>query len=328
MKYPEKSNWISWKRLDENKYILLNHLLEEVYELTADDISFIEKMDGKTNPYKVLKNEYGMTGDTAREYIEFLQDNMILRVGNSLDRYGLHGMLTLIKVYHSERLKPFAQIYLTALLVALVPMCVLGGRSLANLDMYDFYDENVWGIWAGIILGTILGIIFHELSHAMSSITFNGKVMEFGIGFHGFPSAYTLMDTKMISSRLVMIVTDLAGVISNIILCCLSLWLCNKVSGFGLLFEFMAVVNAELSIVNLLFVEGLDGMGAISQILGKEDILEYFKKLLKVNGSGQRKTGDFSEIGKVFLTNAYIFKVSKIIYPVLILFNICLVLRW
>ena len=86
----------------------------------------------------------------------------------------------------------------------------------------------------------------------------------------------------------------------------------------------IAAINLELALVNLLFIEGIDGCHAISKLLGPSDIYKncsVFMKKLKFKAS---KTA-LSESDKTVANMFRVFRLGKLIYPILILFNLCVV---
>ena len=180
--------------------------------------------------------------------------------------------------------------------------------------------------WLGILIGVVVGVLFHELNHAIACCAFDGPVMEFGLTFRGFPAAYTMMDESRLS-RCGQLITYLAGVQANFMIAAISIYLYYHIGAFPSIFVAVALVNLELALVNLLFMEGLDGSNAISILLGVSDIYEKCRENLLKSGM-KTESGSVSESEKTMVCMYRIFSLSKLIYPLLILFNLCVAGGW
>lgn len=332
MKYPIKSNWISYKKdYNTGMYIVRNHLGDEddEYKMTREEIMFLNLLNGKRNPIAILVKKFGMTPDNAKIYINSLYSNGIIRKSNFISLGNLSFMLTVIKIKNSYKYRNIARFLFGLFWLSFIPIIHIG---IINMKMLLIYEElpdvndSIPYTLLGILFGLILGGALHELAHAVSCICFHGKVMEFGIAFQNFPAIYTLMDDKLISSRMGLIITELSGVLSNFWLSILSYCVCMHVTQYATFFFMISIINLELGMINLLFIEGLDGSNAIGQILGKPDIFKKCNRLLRKNK--RRKNKRKTERQKAEIITAYIFKTTKILYPVLILFNLSMFLGW
>lgn len=327
-KYPMKSNWISYKKNRNGDYIVHNHVLDEDIEVTFDEIELLERLDGKLNPYEILQREFGMTRNEAANYVDMLICEGILRQGNSV--FGMLSMRTVIKIYNSSKYREIAIVLLGLIMISFVPILVAGIKSAYRIyvifDLPNYHRGDYGSSWVGIAIGLLVGLIFHEINHAIACCAFGGPVMEFGIAFRGFPAAYTLLDYKKVS-RWGQIVTDLAGVVANLIIAAISMIILYNFGLYMTVFTLIAAVNLELALVNLLFIEGIDGCNAISKILGLNDIYEKCNVFIKKLKSKARIT-ELSESDKTVSNVFRVFSVSKILYPVLIIFNLCVVWGW
>lgn len=326
-KYPMKSNWISYARNKEGNYIVHNHVLDDDIEMTGDEIELLERLDGKENPNEILRQEFGMTRIEAENYVENLTCEGVLRQGNSV--FGMLSMRTIIKIYDSSKFREIAIVLLGLIMIAFIPIMYAGYRSaysiLVDYDLLN-YSSKDGPIWLGIVVGIIVGLILHEINHAIACCAFGGPVMEFGITFRGFPAAYTLLDYKKVS-RWGQIITDLIGVVANLMVSAISVVIIYNFGTYINIFTMIAAVNLELALVNLLFIDGVDGCHAISKMLGPSDIYEncgVFMKNLKFKAS---KTA-LSESDKTVASMFRVFKLGKLIYPILILFNLCIAWGW
>lgn len=326
-KYPMKSNWISYVRNKEGNYTVHNHVLDDDIEMTRDEIELLEMLDGKKNPCEILRQEFGMTRRDAENYVDDLTCHGVLRQGNSV--FGMLSMRTLIKIYDSSKYQEVAIILLGLIMVSFIPVMCIGCRSAYRVFVeYNLlnYSRKDGPVWLGIVIGIIVGLILHEINHAIACCAFGGPVMEFGISFNGIPAAYTLLDYKKVS-RWGQVITDLVGVVANLMVSAISVIIIYNLGVYINVFTMIAAVNLELALVNLLFIEGIDGCNAISKLLGPSDIYEncsVFMKKLKFKAS---KTA-VSESDKTVANMFRIFRLGKLIYPILILFNLCVVWGW
>lgn len=329
MKYPVKSNWIYYKRNRRTgKYKLTNCLFGESYEVEQSDIEFLESLNGKVDPRKILINEYGMTRQEADHYVDVLVENGIVRTSNKIKTGRFSSLITLIKIKNCDKYRTAAIVLLLLFLLAFIPLMCIGfisGRKMLNMPLQA--EENiVFHVCLGVFIGLIVGIILHEAAHAVSAIAFGGKVMEFGIAFGGLPSLYTLIDDTTIKSRTGRIITNLAGIMTNFMITAGCLIISVAVGRFTFLLFMAAVLNLGLGLMNLLCIDGFDGIITLAEILGKDDARKQYQEIIKRRW--KRKTRDKSEKKKAELAVAYIFSTTRICYPILILCTVCIIMGW
>ncbi len=326
-KFPEKSNWISYKRNEDGTYRVHNHLIDEDIDMTQDEMNLLDKLNGKVNPYDILQREFSLTRREAFNYVDTLLSYGVLRQGNRV--FGMFSMRTIVKIHNSEKYRELSIVMLGLLLISFVPILMASIQSaykVFRLGEVNNYSRADGPYWLGVLIGVVGGLIFHELNHAIACCAFGGPVMEFGLAFRGFPAAYTMIDEKRLS-RCGQIITDLAGVQANFVIAALSICCYQHVGSFPSIFMPMAAVNLELALVNLLFIEGLDGCNAMTKLLGVSDVYEKCKNYLHIFTTKVKK-GTISESEKTIAGMYRIFSFSKLIYPILILFNLCVVWGW
>lgn len=323
-----KSNWISYKKYINGKYMVHNHLLDNDTEMTIDEIELIESLDGKINPNKILRQEFGMTRSEAANYVDMLIFEGILRQGNRV--LGMLSMRTMIKLYNSSKYRKIAIVLFGLIMISFVPILVAGVNSAYKIfilyDFMNFKGDTYGPSWAGIVIGLIGGVVFHELNHAIACCAFGGLVMEFGIVFRGFPAAYTLIDCKNVS-RWGQIIIDLFGVMANLMISAISMIMLYNHGAYMNVFTLISAVNLAFALANILFIEGIDGCNAITKIIGFSDVYEkcntHIKKL-----KPKESNSTLSETDKTVANMIKVFGVSKLIYPILILFNLCVIFGW
>lgn len=326
-KFPEKSNWISYKYNEDGTYIAHNHLIDEDIAMSQDEMDLLDRLNGKVNPYDILQREFGLTHREALNYVDALMSYGVLRQGNRV--FGMFSMRTIVKIYNSQRYRELSIVLLGLFMISFIPSLLIGIKStykvlfLCEVIHYSPVDGPYW---LGFLIGVVVGLFFHELNHAIACCAFGGPVMELGVTFRGFPAAYTMIDESRLS-RCGQIITYLAGVQANFMIAAISMCLYYHFGAFPSIFVAVASVNLELALVNLLFIEGLDGCNAISKLLGVSDIYEKCKKYLRKYGM-KAESGSVSESEKTVACMYRIFSFSKLIYPLLILFNLCVVWGW
>ena len=131
-----------------------------------------------------------------------------------------------------------------------------------------YYDYNGLAYLVGSILGIILGGVCHEISHAISCVYRGGRFHEAGIClmYFVFPGMYVM--TEVPRKRMYAFEMLVAGVEGNLFLCGVLLILSAHCRQGGPVLEAMALTNCTMGILNLLPMTGVDGMSALSCILG------------------------------------------------------------
>ena len=122
---------------------------------------------------------------------------------------------------------------------------------------------------AGFLMGAVLGITLHELSHAASAVHYGAMLYEMGFGLLLFmPAGYVMYDSQMVKSRRGQIHVLLAGVRMNFLLAGLSMILLEVIPDAGIFFYFFGRVNLMLGLLNLSICGPLDGRKVLMRLLG------------------------------------------------------------
>ena len=327
MRYPIKCNYISYEKYgDSDYYKVKNYLSERTDIVPRSTIRFIERMDGKTNPIPILRKTMSFT--QAYSYLLDLDHQELIRLSKTLYcRFG-HFVRTIIIFRDSSKYKVLAKIMNLLLLLSLIPAIILG---ILNADVViegflcgDIIVEEPWS-YLGLVAGLLFGGIMHEFAHATAGICYGGRVMEIGVMFEGFPGAYTMMDDGPVRKRMQRIQISLAGIEINIVLACLSIIICRyHPNWFSFFFEFF-IVNLELALSNLLFVEGLDGTAELGAILGDEDLMRNAWNIPFDKGR-ENKLKRYGVNGRARIMAAYMLGTTKVFMPILMGFNIAVLL--
>ena len=277
-KNPFLSNWITIKKVKNRDYFKIhNHLTGITYKMGPKITHFLRQLDGKKDPYLLLKDEMDLTRRESSELLEALKEEGLIRYNRKVP--GLVLGWTLIRIYHSERYEKIAKVLVILFALSFIPAVLMGIIGLKELVVQHFFSylflESVPGQVIGFVLGIILGFIVHESGHAVAGIAFKIKVMEFGVMFRFGLAAYTLMDLDTGKSRFGKAVSLLAGTLVNLEFAALCIWICSRFHHFQSVFYMMGFMNFLMFLVNLMLMRGLDGMGTLGVLLGREVITAH-----------------------------------------------------
>ena len=327
MKYPIKCNYISYEKCaDSNCYKVKNYTNDQTKLVPGSTIRFIERMDGKTDPMPILRKS--MSAEQAYSYLLELDHQELIRLSKTI--YCRLGRLvrTIIIFRDSSKYKILAKMLNCLLLLSLIPAIILG---ILNADAVirgflcgKMTIEEPW-CYLGLAAGLLFGGMLHEFAHAAACIRYGGRVMEIGVMFEGYPGAYTMMDNEPVRKRIQRIQIFLAGIEINIVLACLSIMICRyKPEWFSFFFEFF-IINLNLALSNLLFVEGLDGTAVLGAILGDEDLLKNAWNV-PFDIKRENKLKRYGVNGRARIMAAYMLGTTKLFMPILMGFNIAICL--
>lgn len=186
----------------------------------------------------------------------------------------------------------------------------------------NIYDMNTEYMIIGSLVGTIIGIPLHEMGHAVATVGCGGKLYEIDIMISNFiPGAYVLSDVENVKSKFFRMQTHAAGVEVNFSLVGISLFLSafnNELCG---LFLGIAFNNLLLALLNLTFVNGLDGSHLLCEIFGNDEIIEESRKII-FNRKARKKAMEQGINGEAFVCVCYIVGVFQLVLPLVYLWNI------
>lgn len=272
------ANWCILKKRDD-RIFARNCLFDEETEITLRQAQYLLRLDGNRNPLYIK-------GFTRRECIDFFQSldelYLIRKSGRRL-AIDSSNMFTLYIPSKKKTNSIIPKLLNLLLMFSWLPVFVSGLVKFIDVIVeIDFY-EGSWFI--GYLVGLVLGIILHELGHAIASLSYGGIWLEAGVMLTGIlPGAYVLTDDNRIRKRLKRVQSDMAGIEMNIllvgvclhILCQLSWYPYGLYKWTGALLE-IAILNVYLAALNLLFKKGLDGERCMSLLLGKGSMVENAK---------------------------------------------------
>lgn len=312
-KYPMMANWLIVERTINGMYYVSNVLTDEIYEFDSDTYHFLCNLNGKRNPHKVAR-KFGVDADELMDYFDM---NLLVRTGRRLLVSGGMRLHTLFIPAKNKTKSIVPQLYNWGLCVGWLPMLLYGFYRL----LFTSYTLNTEYILLGYIFSIVIGLLMHELSHAMACLCYGGRFFEAGIMWQKFyPGAYVLIDKSGIRSRLKKVQIDAAGAEMNLMLTGLFLILCTVVEVLSGFFLYAAIINGILAVFNLAFIDGLDGSSVVGELLGLQDGVEGAKRLLKKEFHGNIRVT--SENRKILILTCVIILVYQILLPIVLINNV------
>lgn len=310
-KYPKTVNWIVWKKNPDGSYHVKNCLTEETYVLGKLAFQFLRKLDGKQNPFTAIPE---LTFEDVTKMLDTLADEGFLRYGRFLSKSFLSIRYTVWFAKHSRAHTCVPAVLDTARMVLCMPVFIAGILIYLN-HMPTLTDEP---IWPGILLGTLLGMIFHELSHLLSCLHWGGRVFELGVSLQcGLPGMYVLMDDSTIHSNLKKALTSSAGIEANLMLAGIFAILSTIFTNISLCLSIMAMANLWLALLNLLPADSLDGMGILRELIGSKYAVDMAKRIVKSKRQRHKLCRKGFQ-GYIQLIACYILILLQITMPILI----------
>lgn len=314
MKYPKTIDTLLYKRIDKSTYHVKNGITDVVYELGINIVSFMNKLDGKTDPFMI---NTCLSDFEIEEILDFLWDNELI-TKKKLKKIGfLSYGIPLFRVKTTQKMRIASRLLNFLLMILFVPVFITGLYVVK--DIYSLIDQNDFSYLSGLYVGIALGAILHECGHAIAGLGYNAHLFTCGIMIGITPGAYVEIDDEHIKSSLKKAQISGAGIEMNLLLCGISMiCMCLFNSALSLLGG-IAFSNLLLASVNLLPIIGVDGSQIINKLIGEDlilysDILITDKSFLSHSFSNVR---GLAEIYSCVLT-----LLSQISYPILIIANI------
>lgn len=316
MKYPQLNSWLLYKKLDENNYEVKDCRTGSYYKFDINEISFFNQLDGKTDPYSI---DTSMCELEVRHLLRFLKQKEIIRCSR-IQKSFLSLNISLFRIKCSKRGRKIAFILNFLLMISFLPVFVFGVSVLfsnaAHLNLDGF------GIITGSIFGMIIGLILHEIGHALAAAGYNARLFEVGIIIGLVSGAYVALDYNKVKRRFRRVQILSAGIEMNLLLTGVSCILSILIYSLSSFFFAVALANFILAVINMLCISGSDGCSVMEELIGSESILFNaidfaFDKKLRNNLIRQ---GDITSWVKI--ASSFIGAVCQLAYPLLIIANI------
>ena len=300
MKYPIFSNWITYKKVPRTgQYHIKNHITEEELMVSAEDMRFAKQLDGKTDPYALWP--YMKKKEIDRR-VEELDDSGLIRMDRGVLRLGaVSRIITIARLKDRKKNKAVYQTSNIFVMLFFLPVFIAGLYAVAVLFdngyaaptdswIYDLYRHHTMPfLITALILGSIAGGIFHEFGHANACRAYGGKVLEYGVALDMFPGLYTLMVYSEKTTRMQKVQILLAGIETNLLIAGLALLFVILAPAYFQVWFVIGFVNAMMAMINMLAIEGLDGVKTMLLLVGMEESdYELIRSVLKSRRSRER----------------------------------------
>lgn len=314
MKYPKIIDTLLYKRIDKSTYHVKNGITGVVYEIGTDIVRFMNKLDGKTDPFMI---NTCLSDFEIEEVLDFLWANELV-TKKKLRKIGfLTYGIPLFKVKTTQKMRIVSKILNFLLMISFVPIFIVG--LYAVKDIYNMVDQNSLSYLIGLYVGIGLGILLHECAHASAGLGYNAHLFTYGFMIGRTPGAFVELDDEHIKSSLKKAQISAAGIEMNLLLCGISMiCMCLFNSALSLLGG-IAFSNLLLASVNLLPIIGVDGSQIVNNLIGDDLIL--YSDILITDKSFLRHS--FSNVmGLAEIYSCALTVLSQISYPILIIANI------
>lgn len=313
-RYPKINNWLVFSRTENGKYEVLDPINGELYTFEGQIARFARRLDGSTDPYSI--SDY-LTDQEVTSFLRELDKHSLLRRSRVMNTSSGEMYCTLWTPKEGKRVS-LAPILNQLLLLLFFPVFAAGTyfffrtRPLLSGEM----------TFLNAVIGVVVGMMLHELAHMNASISYGGRVFEMGIFLKvPFPGAYVLMDTSPVRGELKRAQINAAGIEANLLLAGIMFFLATILSWNSKSFFYIAFLNTELAVVNLLLIDGLDGAGIISALLGIEEVAKDAKSFLKNMLRGEElRPAKRSDL--LYSTMCFTTALVQPVYAVLFILNI------
>lgn len=272
MKYPQKSPYLIYKGMSEGRHKIEDFLYDEIWLLDPMEMAILRSLDGRHNPDH-LPPECGR--DYVHKTLEEFRDNHLLAPEKKIEFHGIGSCtIPLVYCYPGKCIRFFARVCNNLLMTLFIPVFLLGGY-FSKTAISDVYIQSKGELIAAILIGSFVGIAMHELAHAFAALAYGGNVFEIGAGVSCFlPMGYVLMNYDNVKNRMKRIQIHFAGIEMNLFLSGIFMLLKHH-------FIYMILVNLIMAVINILPLDGQDGLNILSALFNKDNLLKDAKCLIR-----------------------------------------------
>lgn len=315
MKYPKIIDTLLYKRIDKSTYHVKNGITDVVYEIGTDIVRFMNKLDGKTDPFMI---NTCLSASDIEDIMDFLWDNELI-TKKKLKKIGfLSYGIPVFKVKTTQKMRIASRLLNFLLMIFFVPVFITG--LYAVKDIYKLIDQNDFYL-IGLCVGSALGVTLHECGHAIAGLGYNAHLFTCGIMIGRTPGAFVELDDEHLKSSLKKAQISAAGIEMNLLLCGLSMICMRLVNSALSLSGGIASVNLLLAAVNLLPIIGVDGSQIVNNLIGN-DLILYSDLLITDKSFLNHSFSNVSVRGLAEICSCVLTLLSQISYPMLIIANI------
>ena len=205
-------------------------------------------------------------------------------------------------------------------MVFFIPIFIWG-VVLSHTELFHVFIYSKSELYITLLIGTVAGIVLHELSHAIAGLAYDANVFEMGIGSQFFiPIGYALVDDHHVSQKTKRIQICAAGIEMNLSLYGVFMILAAMDVFNPSVMRWSGIINLTLAALNLLPFDGVDGIQILSIICSKEDLLDYAKNLVKNGREKPRKPYSIGDV--VSAVASYALIGFQLLLPVLAVYNV------
>lgn len=320
MKYPMCCDWLIFHRKTENTCVVENYLDDSLVVLSASAVSFLRKLNGRRNPYRIDKN---MKREDVDRLLDYFRSHDLTRESGFVSKDLFFTMFSVFFFKGRKAARITARRLNTALMVCFLPILAAG------IAVYAVRGDTDWNLATlGSYIGLAVGMVLHEAGHAAAALGYGARVFEAGLTFRFLLfGAYVMLDDRPVKGQLRRFQIYAAGVEMNLLIAGVSLLtasLTKWVSGF---FMGVAIQNLLLAALNVLFIFGLDGDKMISILLGQKDFIGSAIETM-LHGDKRKKLWNKGPGGKAATIASACVLLLQASLPLVLLINAWEVVRW
>lgn len=322
--FPMLAGWTRIHRIGPNTTELINELTEESFIVDKGEeyIKYITSLNEKDSPYEIPAE---FTRKERSAILNELSEHIMLREDRWLNRSFGNIMYSVFIPKQHESNKQLFAILNKLIYLLFLPTLVCGFLYFHN-SYTDLEGINI----PGIICGIALGVLLHETGHAISTLSYGGKLYEAGLSITHIliPGAYIVSKNNDHLALQKQIQVFSAGIEMNAIIAGISFFLVPTFPQLGDFFFCIAWVNLMQMLINLIVISGNDGCQILAVLFGKgADIVDLAKEYVTTDYKREflLKQG-FT--GRVTLLSYCIILLLQIATPVLLLASILEVIAW
>ncbi len=318
MKYPRKSPYLIYKKTEHNDYRIENYLSYDVYRITNKTAAFLKCLDGRHNPYELLPD---CSRSDVQKILREFKAYHLLAPKKNLIVFGVGSFMYPLIYCYPGKWKKLVAIICNFLLMALFFPTFILGLCLGKSSIIHIYAQSKIELFVAVLIGAIIGITMHELSHACAGLAYGAHIFEIGVGTKFFiPMGYVLMDPSNVKSRLKRVQIEAAGIEMNLFLCGALMFLKPATFINPFVLKACILVNLSMGILNALPLNGLDGMRILSTLFKKENLLEHAKGIIIDRNKQIRKTSRRA-IAIAEIAASYFLVGFQLVLPMLVIFE-------
>ena len=130
MKYPKTIDTLLYKRLDESSYKVKNAETGEIFELGRAIVSFMNKLDGKTDPFMI---NTCLSDFEIEEILDFLWNNELI-TKKKIKKIGfLSYGIPFFKVKTTQKMRIVSRLLNFLLMIFFVPVFIAGLYAVKDI---------------------------------------------------------------------------------------------------------------------------------------------------------------------------------------------------